>query len=540
MLLALLITATVVVVSGLAVKFGIQWFREGSYWHINWSEFIAGIIVAFLVVMPTVFFVGKAWSTAEALVYQEFYNGVETSATVQVEDCHPGSSGGSAASGHSNCYYEYRTGETYTYTETYTVTVSDGCDSKGNCKSHTETRTRTETGYIYNPYASKEYYYAITDSLGGDYRFPQVFVKEGEGYGGQAIPGDIPRGDPAEWLDAKKHLEEGDPRPVTRIFEYDNYILASQDELLKPFSEDVEQFKEDGILPEHTKNIMGDPLYGFSKSYADKVSFVGVSVADESVWQKSLMSFNAALGSELQGDLHLVLIDASLVNSPTDYLNAVKAYWLGDDFGRRAVAKNAIIVIAGVQSSEIQWAQASTGMPFGNEVMLQGIVNFLPGTSLDPAQVIGSPHTVVTPGSGDEDDTVTVKISESAGVLEKVVLDDFPFQRACMDCADDGDQIGYKDLVSQIEPQWWQWMIMISIVGILAVAYWLLAAYFELFNWLPWVKKSNSQSPDDENDSYNYGWRFGDSRTSREPYDYSTKTKKSKNRGRKRYDSYGF
>jgi len=536
MLWALLIAAAVVAASGLAFKFGIDRSRMSSRLGINWHEFIAGLIAAFLVVMPSVFLVGKAWSTAEALVYQEFYNGVETSATVQVEDCFPGHSGGSSSSGHSNCNYEYRTGETYTYTETYTVTVSDGCDSKGNCKSHSETRTRTETGYIYNPYANKEYQYAISDSIGGDYRFPQVFVKDGEGYGGQAIPGDIPRGDPAEWLDAKTHLEEGDPRPVTRMFNYDNYILASHDELLTPFSEDVEQFKEEGILPEHTKNITSDPLYGFSDSYADKVSFVGVTVADESAWQKSLMSFDAALGTELQGDLHLVLIDSSLVSSPTDYLNALKAYWLGDDFGRRAVAKNAIIVVAGVEGDEVQWAQASTGMPFGNEVMLQGIANSLPGTQLDPTQLIGTPRTVVTPATGDEDDTTKVTISESPGVLERVVLEDFPFQRACMDCVDDGEQIGYKDLVSQIEPQWWQWMIMISIVGILAVVYWLIAAKYELFNWLPWVKKSLKSSDDDDDEPRDIRYP----QDGRYDFDRYSKPKKSKVRRHTGYGPYGY
>lgn len=514
MIWALLISATVVVVSGLAIKFGVQWFRTDTQLDIDWNEYVAGVVVAFVVVIPSVVLVGKAWSTAEALSYQEFYNGVETSATVRVERCSPGRSGGSSSSGHSNCRYEYRTGETYTYQESYTVTVPDGVDSNGNPKTRIETRYRTEIGYIYNPYATSEYRYFIADSLGGEYRFPETYVKDGEGYAGGDIPSDIPRGDPPEWLDAKQHLDEGNPRPVTRMFSYDNYILASQDNLLNPFSEDVEQYKEDGILPEHTANIMTNPLYGFSDSYADKVSFVGVQVADMSAWQMSMMSLNAALGSQLRGDMHLVLIDASLVNSPTNYMNALKAYWLGDDFGRRAIAKNAIIVVAGVQGDEISWAQASTGMPFGNEVMLQGIANFLPGTPLTPERVIGAPRTVITPGEGGEDDTTEVTLSATPGALERIVLQDFPFLRACMECTDDGgEQIGYKNLVSQIEPSTGQWAIMISVVALLSFIYWALAAMFEMFYWLPWVQRSKPRRP--EEDYYGYEYPRGRRRNTR-------------------------
>jgi len=191
-----------------------------------------------------------------------------------------------------------------------------------------------------------------------------------------------------------------------------------------------------------------------------------------------------------------VLIDSSLVDSPTDYLNALKAYWLSDDFDRRAIAKNAIIVVAGVDDDMVEWGIASTGMPFGNEVMLRGIQNFLPNTPLDPIQVIGAPRTVVTPGT--DDDEVKVTLSESPGVLERVVLHDFPFKRACMDCKEEDGEIGYADLVVEIEPKPWQWTIMISIIGVLSIVWWIIAGRFELFNWLPFVKKRQVE----ESDSY--------------------------------------
>mgnify|MGYP004496639981 CR=1 FL=1 len=503
MLWALLITAAVVVVTGLALKFSVPWFRPDTYWSITWREFFAGVIAAGLVVIPSVFAVGTALSTADALTYEEFYNGVETDATVAEVECRAGTEGQSIASGYSNCSHSYNTGKSYTFTETYTVEVSDGCDSNGkNCKSHFEQRTRLVTAYIYNPYATKEYTYAITDSLGGSYRFPETYVKDGEGYGGKAIPSTIPRGDPAEWTNARKRLDEGNPRPVTRLFRYDNYILASQDDLLKPFSENVERYLDEGILPDHTANIKSQPLYGFNDSYADKVSFVGVEVKDEQAWQESLMSFNAALGSQLRGDLHLVLIDASLVDSATDYVNALKAYWLGEDFGRRAIAKNAIVVVVGVQGTTVEWGMASTGMPFGNEVMLQGIENFMPDTPLEPSQVIGSPRTVVTPASNEQDeDELRVTLGETPGVLERIVLQDFPFQRACMECSDDEGEIGYANLVDKIEPKPWQWAIMISIVGVLALAWWFCAGLFDLFNWLP-IPSSSRRSFDTTDEDF--------------------------------------
>lgn len=495
MIWALLITAAVVLLSGLASRYVIPRILQDPYWQISWREFIFGALAALLVAMPAVFAAGIAWSTADALRYEEFYNGVETSATVQVTDCAPGYDGGSESSGHSNCHHEYLTGETYTFTEYYPETT---CDDDGECT--TEMKSRLATGYIYNPYAAKEYAYAITDSLGGSYSFPYAYVKDGEGYGGSAIPEDIPRGDPQEWTESKTRLDEGNPRPVTRLFDYDNYILASGDDMLTPYSKDVERYKEEEILPDHTANIMAGPLYGTNASFADKVSFVGVEVANEAAWQDALMSFNAALGSKYRGDMHLVIIDASLVDSPTNYLNALKAYWLGDDFGRRAIAKNAIIVVAGVRGDTVEWGIASTGMPFGNEVMLQGIEDFLPDTPLDPEQVIGAPRTVVTPATDDGDDVVQVTLSESPGVLERVVLQDFPFQRACMECTEEDGEIGYADLVVSVEPETWQWSIMIVIVSILSFVWWFFAGANEFFNWTK--RSKETQSDGSEYDPY--------------------------------------
>ncbi len=483
------VAVLIVAVIGVAFKYAIPFLiSRGFYtdWHVSWREYSAGLAVFALVVAPTVVFVGNQISVAEALRYEEFYNGVETRALEHKTVCQAGTSGSTASSGRSNCAYEYNTGQSYTYWDTCPETRTT-IDSKGNAQTETVYVPCTQTAYIYAPYATLEFRYEIVDSLDGSYRFSPVYLEQNpKMYADKAIPTDLPRGAPAEWVDAKSRLDAGDPRAVTRMFGYDNYILAAKDDMLLPFSQDVERYKAEGILPDHTANIKGNPMTGFNASFAHKVSFVGVGVSNESAWQESLMGFNAALGSKYRGDLHMVLIDSARVDEPVTYLNAVKAYWLGEEFGRRAIAKNAIIVVVGVQDNKVQWAQATTGMPFGNEIMAEGIKAHLVGVSVDPNTVIGNPRTIVTPASGSgEDDTVTLEKSDKMGVLEEVVLHTFPFKRACMGCQDDEGEIGYDNLVAKVQPPLWQLTIMVTIVALLSIGWWIFVGRSTLLERRP-------------------------------------------------------
>jgi hypothetical protein len=473
---AIVIAAATVAMAGLLLKFVVPLIWKDSDWHISWVEFAAGLLAAYIAVIPLTFAAGKALSVADALRADAFQNGVETAADVVVNECQPGMSGGSASSGHSNCDYEYQTGETYTYTETYYVPVTK-CDGDGHCTTTVQSHTRIATGYIYNPYSTREYAYSIVDSLGGQYNFPGWYVRTGESYRDNVVPAEIPRGDPQEWLDAKQRLDAGNPRPVTRLVGYDNYRLSTYNDLIKPYAKDMKRYLKEGILPDHTANIASDPTYGPIDTLADKVSFVGVNVADEMVWQNAVMVFNAALGSKFHGDLHMVIIDDSLVDNQDDYLNALKAYWLGNAFERRVIAKDVVIVVLGVSGSEISWATASTGMPMGNESMLQGIANLLPGVSLTPSEVIGAPRTVI----GDE---VTVTLSENKGILEQIMLSETPYKWSCNGCNDPKHAIDYSDMIVEIEPQTWQWAIMISFVGVLSLVWWFFAGANEFFNWV--------------------------------------------------------
>ncbi|MBP9738352.1 hypothetical protein KBD20_01550, partial [Candidatus Saccharibacteria bacterium] len=445
---------------------------------------LLGIIIA-----PTIFWVGGKMSIAEQLTYKEFYNGVETAALEHVTTCSEGYDGDSEASGRSNCTYVYVCGS-YTYETTESRQVYAGSDSKGNPQYRTEYYQQSHSADIECPYLTKEYQYEILDSLpGGSHDLPGVYgASQPVAWGERGIPRDIPLGPPAEWTASKQRLDAGDPRPVTRMFEYDNYILAAQEDMLLPYSEDIEAYREDGILPDHTQNILEDPTYGPLDSLANKLSFVGVEPpVGEEKWQESLNGLNAALGMSLRGDVHMVIIDAKLVTSKVKYVNALKAHWLGERFGRKAIAKNSVIIVVGVTGNKVQWAEASTGMPYGNEVMLEAISTRFQGTEVPftPEKVIGNPRMQMK-GVGDNAEP-KLTLAETPGVIEGVILRDFPFLRASMECEDkdDGEScLGFSHLVSKLQPSTGAKLTMGSIVFLISLVLWGLAYYFEWFGWL--------------------------------------------------------
>ena len=504
----ILIAIIIVAAIGLAYKWILEHsnspYRDDTY-HISWPEFVVGILAVAIIVAPLVTLIGNKLSVAQALRYQEFYNGIETEAVRDITECYAGHAGNSASSGQSNCTYVYDSGD-YTYTDLCPETRYY-TDADGNTRSETVWVPCTKWADIYTPYATEEHAYAINDSLGGTHRFGGVYLAaDPTPYDRHvAIPGDIPRGAPTEWTAAKQRLDAGDPRAVTRLFGYDNYILAAGEEMLLPYSQDVDRYLEADLLPDHTASILTDPLGGFNNSFASKVSFVGIDVGDEQAWQTSAMRFNAALGSKLRGDLHMVIIDSTLIGNPENYLNALKAYWLGDHFGRRAIAKNAIIVVIGASDGRVDWARATTGMPFGNEVMIQHIQDFMPGTPLMPGRVLGKPRTVIVPAtSNDDDDEVQVTLADQRGVLEDIIFDLAPFERACMACTDDEGQVGYGNLVAKIKPPFWQQALMVAVIALLSMLLWRFVAAATLFG----NASASRRRDEDVQDSPDYRPRY--------------------------------
>jgi hypothetical protein len=489
MLMVAFIAAVAAGALGCAVMFGLKlWNTEDAYgaiFAISREEFVVVSILLGGLIIPSTLAVGSKLSVDEIVRYEQFVNGVETKATDLVTTCYEGRRGNSHAAGQSNCSHTYVSGS-YSWTETYWETVCT-TDSKGNQSCHDEMRTRTESANIYTPYVTREHSYTIESSMGkggapDPFAFSEIYADASPKpfRADVAIPSDIPRGAPADWLDAKKHLDAHDPRSVTMLSSYDNYILASGDEVLKAYGGKIDQYKRAGLMPEPAKDILKDPVSGPSHSQANKLSFVGVSVADPASWQRSVMRFNAALGMKLQGDLHVVLVNTSKVpgSDAETYVTALKAYWQSPAFEKRAIAKNAIIVVLGVADSKVDWARATTGMPFGNEEMSQWVQDWLPGQPLDPRTIFGEPVTVIKPDVPTDkfsSSDVTVTLSTPRGMLENIVFEKAPFKRARMSC-NDGSCVGYKDLLSKIEPTSGQKTWMVVVTSVLALLFWGIVA----------------------------------------------------------------
>lgn len=484
-----IIAVVAAIVMGVVAKILCNRINRGDRYFepmiISWAEFIAVGAIMALVIVPATLAIGNKLSVDNIVTYQQFLNGVQTQANDSVTQCTAGHPGSSSFSGHSNCRYTYVSGQ-YSYQETYYVQVCTGSGDSRSC--HSEPRSRTEYANIYSPYGTREHTYSIDSSFGfkanDTYRFDGVYLDANPtAYGNVAIPGNIPRGAPKAWQESKQHLDDDNPLPVTAIAEYPNYILASDDEVLKSYSANIDKYSEAKLLPDFAANIMKDPLGGDMHSQADKVAFAGVSVNDADAWQKAVMRFNAALGLKLQGDLHVVLVSDTAVpaSDAVPYIGALKAHW--QDFsvyGKRALAKNAIILVLGTDGKTVTWAQSTTGMPFGNEVMAQYVQDKLPGTALDPTALFGTPRTVLHSVNDKEHPQKmepTVTLSEPRGAFEKIAFEDAPFARASMSCDDEGETcVGFADLVDTIQPLLWQQVVMVVITAVIALVLWCMVA----------------------------------------------------------------
>ena len=490
MLFVTIIAVVIAAIIGLVVKgiFAASLSEDvyGNRRGISKAEYAAVTIAMGLVFAPLTSWAGNALSINSIVTYTQFVNGAETAATDNVTECYAGHSGSSHSAGRSNCEHTYVAGS-YTWQEMHT---RQSCDSKGKCT--TEIYYTTEFAYIYAPYATREHEYVIESSMGagGDmkFTFPYAYLDADPvpyNYHGriEPIPGDILRGAPADWAEADTRLKAGDPRAVTKLSEYKNYILASDDELLKTFGPRLDEYRAANLLPDHTWNINSDPITGPSRSQADKVSFVGVNVNDPVAWQQAVMRFNASLGMKLQGDMHVVIVDAAQVpmSDAVPYTQSLKAYWQSDAYGKRAIAKNGIILVLGVDVNQgvIDWSEASTGMPFGNELMIQFLRDELPGKMLDPVLIFGSPKIIIKPGITPDkftNEDYAITLSKPSGIVESIVFEKAPFKRARMSC-DDGTCVGYKDLVAKIEPTGSQKTMIVVVTELIALGLWLLVGF---------------------------------------------------------------
>lgn len=486
MLFVVLIAVFLALLIGLALKFVLDILQPssdtGDIHCITWVEFAVVAAVMALLVAPVTAYAGKKLSVANIVTYEQFLNGVETEAVDTVVKCRAGYAGINAAAGESNCSHSYDTGVSYPYTidEPQDYPCTDGQGKPSTCSRMVPV---THWAQIYAPYATREHRYVIKSSFGfmenKPYQFAGAYLDSNPTpYGDRTIPSSVPKGAPKDWLDAKAHLDAGNPRPVTALGKYDNYILTGEDETLLTYSADISRYKKAKLLPDHTVGIRKNPIGGASASQAQKLSFVGVKVAKEKVWQEALMRFNAALGLKLQGDMHVVVVDAARVprSSAVSYRNALKAYWQGPTFGKRALAKNAIIVVIGVSgNSSIEWAESTTGMPNGNELMAQYIRSSLPESEFSPHGLFGEPRTTL------KGKKAAVSLSSPRGILEKIVFEDAPFARASMSCEDENETcVGFADMLDTIEPTTGQKVVIVLVSSTIALLLWLLVGFTSL------------------------------------------------------------
>lgn len=440
MLAVVAISVVCAAFAGLVVK----WYLDHTdhQLEITWLEFGLGMLAAVFVVAPLTAWLGWKIAVNSLVDYREYWNGWETAAIAEPIRC----------TRDGPCAHEYDC-------DPYIVMVSYSCncDDKGNCS----TCTRPETRYHDCPYVTVETNYSIDTTLGGysinTHRFPEN-PQASRWRASHSIPEHVIRragaGEPPFWTAAKARLDSGAPGPVCKRMSYENYILASERTILKQYSGDVQKFRDAGLFPELTHDV-----YDFY--LADKAYFVGWKPDDPRAWQSSLRYLNAALGTEFEGDLHLVIAQSDAVaGNPDAYVNALRAHWHDTErYGRDAFAKNAIAVVVGTNDGvSIEWARAFTGMPIGNEALTTAVRNELKKTELDFEKFIGA-----------------------GSVLRKILWGignpDTRFQRISMAARDETDKgSGYLYLRDEIQPTTGQLVVIGIVVFILCGGLWLAAA----------------------------------------------------------------
>lgn len=423
--------------SGLALKTiadrGV--FDTTNILRITWLEYAIGAAICCIIVVPFTVFVGNKIALSNNLTYREFWSGYETAAVREDTECHRDGA----------CRYTYNC-------DPYEVTIYHPAvtDAKGNTVS--PAYTTTETHYHSCPEATIEWDFTIKTTL-GDFHIERTFTDQPVPFRGDSVRGDVRRGAPPFWQDALDHLNAGDPRPVTVRKEYKNYILASQTSILRKYSGQLDQYRS--VLPAPAKDI-------HDYYYADKAYFIGTPALPG--WQEAVMRFNAAFGSDLQGDLHVVVVAASVTNNPDEFTGALNAYWTSTTFGRNALSKNGLVVVLGTDGSKVTWARAFTGMPRGNEDLMLDIQRELVGKPMDPASVLGHPVGVLKDGKVDS-------IKNGTGALESQVWGVHRFARVCMECGQKGAG-GFTYLGSEIEPTSGQRWAIFSVATVLSLLVW--------------------------------------------------------------------
>lgn len=424
-----------------------------KFFNVNLTALVAGTILSILITSP----IYPIWSSVaknDELTFKEFWNGSELLAEFSEQTCE--------RDGYCENTYDC---------DPYPVTrIVSSTDSKGN----TTTETVTDIHYHSCPYSVQETQYMVDTTL-GNYLIGEAQMTGTPFRGSVNIPGGQVVTPPTLWSEAKARIDGGNPGGVTKLSEYKNYILASDATLFKEYSTFIDELEAEGLLPQPASSVRD--IYKSDKAY-----FAGVKNIPASEYVEDVQYLNAQVGSELRGDLHIVFVDAGKVNSPTDYANALKAYWTSELMGKHAIAKNAIVVIVGVGkyvapaiekapdstltesspvdaeeplnevvppsaelaipvgSPVVEWARMFTGMPLGNEALAVQIQSDMQGLPIDE-NLIGRPKFNIESGT----------YTANSGVLHSILFGENKFTRVSMGSSD-ADDIGSG--FSYLEAAW--------------------------------------------------------------------------------------
>ena len=418
----IIIGALIVLGIGLAAKLFLD--KKESPYRITLGEYaIAGGVMLALVI-PGTTWLGYKMAFDNAVTYEEYWGGQELKAEWQKIKCERD---GAAA-------HTYRC-DPYKVLVTYDCSYYTG--SGKDRRRVSKTCTRWETRYHSCPYVTEEWTFLVHTTLGTFTIAANNFPTDAENYRytspkgySEPPPSNVQRGIPAFWQQAKDRLDANKPGPVTVRKEYDNLILASQHTILKKYSQDIERYKKQNMFPTISSTVRDFYM-------ADRVYFVGLN--PDPRWQWHINYFNGALGLELQGDLHLVLVNADQVSDPENYAAALAAYWQSPERQPNALSKNAILVVLGVKGDKVEWSRATTGMPRGNEAMLIEIRDQLKGAPYDPRSILGVPRGELT-----NDGKVRIVHGPDQGALESIIFGANKFKRVRM--------TDYQYLAHEIEP----------------------------------------------------------------------------------------
>ena len=437
MISLILLGAVITLAVGAVAKFYLD--RSASRYEIDKKEFAIVGFVMCLVVIPGTAYVGIQMAIKNQVTYVETWSGWEEEAVWIKTKC----------SRDGPCIREYDC-------DPYIVMVDYECGTS----EQPRTCQRPETRYHDCPYTTYEWTFKVETTVGDHtiaYHNLPTNPDQHRWRSGVRVPDRYASGVPAFWAAVDARLKANSPGPACARKTYDNYILASQSSILQRFNDSIERYSNDGLLPAVAQTADVRDFYAL-----DRVYFAGMTVGGD--WQGAVQRFNAAFGTMLQGDLHLVIVNANTVTDRHNYFGALMAYWQSEAFGDQALSKNGLVIAVGTKDGKtIEWAKAGTGMPIGNEMLVVQLEDDLKGQALTPENILGH-ATASFDGAGELD-------IKPHGKLADIVWGPNKFKRVSMS-GDGDDAAGFSYLLNEIEPTTGQKIGILFVVFLFACIGW--------------------------------------------------------------------